>query len=59
MKTQCNYTVCTVRNQRVILDFEAARLFEISVYSLRTKIRANASLFPSDATIALTEYEWN
>lgn len=59
MKAQRNYTVYTVRDQKVILDFDVAKMFEVTNHRLRANVKANSQLFPSDSMMILTDHEWN
>lgn len=59
MKTQRNYTVYTVRDRKVILDFEAAAMLEVTNRRLRANVKANSPLFPQDSMMILSDHEWN
>ena len=48
-----------IRNQKVMLDYDLAALFEIETRVLKQSVKRNASRFPSDFMFALTENEIN
>ncbi|MDR3049231.1 MAG: ORF6N domain-containing protein [Elusimicrobiota bacterium] len=47
-----------VRNQRVIIDSEAALLYAISIKQLKSAVRKNAKRFPKTFAFQLTKKEW-
>jgi hypothetical protein len=48
-----------IRNQKVMLDYDLAALYEIETRVLKQAVKRNASRFPSDFMFALTENEIN
>jgi hypothetical protein len=48
-----------IRNQKVMLDYDLAALYEIETRVLKQSVKRNASRFPSDFMFALTENEIN
>ncbi|WP_214071894.1 ORF6N domain-containing protein [Mucilaginibacter sp. dw_454] len=50
--------VYTIRGQQVMLDFDAAELYEVDVTTLRRTIKRNHKRFPPDFLYILTDQEW-
>jgi hypothetical protein len=50
--------VYTIRGQQVMLDFDAAELYEVDVITLRRNIKRNHKRFPPDFLYILTDQEW-
>ncbi|MEI6781062.1 MAG: ORF6N domain-containing protein, partial [Verrucomicrobiota bacterium] len=48
----------SVRDARVILDSDLARLYEVSTKRLNEQFRRNLDRFPDDFAFQLTEEEW-
>jgi hypothetical protein len=48
-----------IRNQQVVLDFDAATLYGVPLESLHKAIAKNPVRFPPDFAFLLTESEWN
>ena len=48
-----------IREQRVMLDFDLAVLYEVETKFLKRAVRRNISRFPSDFMFQLTKGEWN
>lgn len=48
-----------IRNQKVMLDYDLAALYEIETRVLKQAVKRNVSRFPSDFMFALTENEIN
>jgi len=47
------------RDQRVMLDFDLARLYEVETRVLNQAVKRNLDLFPSDFLFRLNQEEWN
>ena len=50
--------IYVIRGQRVMLDFDLARLYEVESRSLNQTVKRNARRFPDDFMFQLTEQEW-
>jgi hypothetical protein len=50
--------ICCIRGQRVILDFELARLYGVPTKRLNEQLRRNRARFPDDFAFQLTREEW-
>ena len=50
--------IYVIRGQRVMLDFNLARLYEVETRSLNQTVKRNARRFPQDFMFQLTEQEW-
>ena len=50
--------VYTVRGKKVILDFDAAELYEVRANTLKRAVLRNKNRFPNDSLLELTEKEW-
>ena len=50
--------IYVIRGQRVMLDFDLARLYEVETRSLNQTVKRNARRFPQDFMFQLTEQEW-
>jgi len=48
-----------IRNERVILDFDLAILYETETRILKQAVRRNIKRFPEDFMFELTQKEWN
>ena len=48
-----------VRNQKVMLDFDLAELYEIQTRVLKQSVKRNIDRFPKDFMFQLTREEWN
>ena len=46
-----------IRNQKVMLDFDLASLYEVETRRLNEQVKRNISRFPSDFMFQLTEIE--
>jgi hypothetical protein len=51
-------TIYKIRNQKVILDRDIARLYGIPTKALKQAVRRNANRFPSDFMFELSEEEF-
>lgn len=47
-----------IREQRVILDFDLAELYEVETRALKQAVKRNINRFPSDFMFELTKNEW-
>lgn len=47
-----------VRNQKVMLDFDLAALYEVETRVLNQAVKRNADLFPADFMFRLSREEW-
>ena len=47
-----------VRGQKVMLDFDLAKIYEVETKNLKRSVRHNAERFPDDFMFELTENEW-
>ncbi len=47
-----------VRNQKVMLDFDLADLYEVETRVLNQAVKRNADLFPADFMFRLSREEW-
>lgn len=52
-------SICEVRDQRVILDFDLARLYKVETKNLNLSVKRHLKRFPVDFMFQLTEQEWN
>lgn len=50
--------IYVIRDQRVMLDFDLAMLYEVETRSLNQTVKRNARRFPDDFMFQLTEQEW-
>ena len=50
--------IYVIRGQRVMLDFDLARLYEVETRSLNQTVKRNARRFPEDFMFPLTDQEW-
>lgn len=48
----------TIRNQRVMLDFDLAELYGVETKRLKEAVRRNISRFPNDFMFELDGHEW-
>jgi len=48
----------TVRGQRVILDADLARIYDVETKRLNEQVKRNADRFPDDFMFRLTPDEW-
>ena len=48
-----------IRGQRVILDSDLARLYDVETKQLKRQVRRNITRFPSDFMFELTRDEYN
>ena len=49
----------TIRNQRVILDFDLAELYRVETKNLNLSVKRNLRRFPSDFMFQLSSEEWD
>lgn len=47
-----------VRNQRVMLDFDLAEMYEVETRALNQAVKRNIESFPEDFMFPLTVKEW-
>ena len=47
-----------VRGQKIMLDFDLARMFEIETRALNQAVKRNPDVFPEDFMFQLTKIEW-
>jgi ORF6N domain len=47
-----------IRNQKVMIDFDLAALYEVETRALNQSVKRNIDLFPDDFMFQLTELEW-
>jgi len=52
------YVIHTVRGQKVILDTDLARIYDVEVRRLNEQVKRNADRFPDDFMFRLTPGEW-
>lgn len=50
--------ITVIRGQRVMLDFELARLYGVSTTRLNQQVNRNSARFPTDFAFHLTRSEW-
>ena len=50
--------IYTIRDQRVMLDFDLAEMYETETKRLKEAVRRNLSRFPHDFMFELDEDEW-
>lgn len=50
--------IVTIRNQKVMLDFDLAALYQVETRVLKQAIRRNLKRFPSDFMFELSKEEW-
>ena len=48
----------TVRRQKVILDTDLARIYDVEIRRLNEQVKRNADRFPDDFMFRLTQEEW-
>jgi hypothetical protein len=48
-----------IREQRVMLDFDLAEMYEVETKRLKEQVRRNIERFPEDFMFQLTKEEWN
>jgi len=51
--------ICTIRDERVILDSDLARIYEVTTARLNQQVRRNADRFPPDFVFQLTKDEYD
>ncbi len=51
--------IYTIRNQKVILDFDLAELYRVETKNLNLSVKRNAKRFPNDFMFQLSTEEWN
>ena len=47
-----------IRNQKVMLDFDLAELYEVETRVLNQAVKRNMDIFPDDFMFQLTKKEW-
>jgi hypothetical protein len=52
-------SIFEVRDRRVMLDFDLARLYKVETKNLNLSVKRNMKRFPVDFMCQLTEQEWN
>lgn len=48
-----------IRNQKVMLDFDLAALYEVETRALKQSVKRNSIRFPEDFMFQLTKSEWS
>ena len=51
--------IYTIRDQKVMLDFDLAELYQVETRVLKQAVRRNLKRFPSDFMFLLSKEEWN
>jgi hypothetical protein len=51
--------ICTIRGQKVMLDFDLAMLYGVQNKRLNEQVKRNKERFPDDFMFQLTHEEWN
>jgi hypothetical protein len=51
-------SILDIRDKRVILDYELAKLYEVETKALKQAVRRNIDRFPEDFMFQLTKEEW-
>jgi len=51
--------IYTIRNQKVMLDFDLAKMYSVETRVLNQAVKRNIERFPEDFMFQLNEYEWN
>ncbi len=54
---QVAQTICFLRGQKIILDFDLARLYDVPTAQLKRAVKRNASRFPGDFMFQVTAEE--
>ena len=49
----------TIRNQKVMLDFDLAELYRVETKNLNLSVKRNIRRFPTDFMFQLSDEEWN
>jgi phage regulator Rha-like protein len=57
--SQIQNIIYDIRGQKVMLDRDLARLYEVEVKRLNEAVKRNIERFPSDFMFQLTQDEWN
>lgn len=52
-------SIYEVREQKIMFDFDLAKLYQIETKYLKRAVKANIKRFPSDFLIQLTKEEWD
>ena len=47
--------ICEIRDQKVMLDFDLAQLYEVETRALKQAVKRNIERFPSDFMFVITE----
>ncbi|MBY0482132.1 MAG: ORF6N domain-containing protein [Chitinophagaceae bacterium] len=50
--------ICELRDERVMLDFDLAQLYEVETKALNQAVKRNSNRFPFDFMFRLTLAEW-
>jgi len=51
--------IYTIRNQKVMLDFDLAKMYNVETRVLNQAVKRNIERFPEDFMFQLNEYEWH
>ena len=51
--------ICTIRGQKVMVDFDLAMLYGVQNKRLNEQVKRNKERFPNDFMFQLTHEEWN
>jgi len=52
------YKIQEIRNQKVMLDFDLAELYEVETRVLNQAVKRNTERFPDDFMFQLSKQEW-
>ncbi len=47
-----------IREQRIMLDFDLAEMYEVQTKNLNLAVKRNLKRFPTDFMFQLTKHEW-
>ncbi len=50
--------IYTIRNQKVMLDFDLAKMYNVETRVLNQAVKRNSERFPEDFMFQLNEFEW-
>ncbi len=56
---QLDELIREVRGQKVMLDFDRARVYGVETKSLNRAVKRNADRFPKDFMFQISSHEWN
>lgn len=55
---QIQSKIYVIREQRIMLDFDLAELYEVETRVLNQAVKRNIKRFPDDFMFQLTKHEW-